>query len=116
MILADHCVYHATVQMLQQSGYSVTCLKEIARSDLPDQEVLQLAIQRDQVLLTVDKGFSNILRYLPVDHSGIIVLKIAAGTEEKVHKVLLRLFKDHDRESLRHRLAIVDAHKYRLRS
>ncbi len=116
MILADHCVFATTIRFLRSSGFQVSRLSELAEPDTPDPEVLKLAVDRDWILLTNDGDFGNILLYPPSQHAGIIVLKILADTEPLVHLVLLRLLGDQGREGLRHRLAVVDRRKYRIRT
>ena len=91
-------------------------LTEIAAADTPDQKVLSLAVERSLVLLTNDKDFADILRYPPSSHAGIVVLRIRAANEAKVHRTLLSLLTDHSPESLRGSLAVVSAAKYRLRT
>ena len=93
----------------------MVCLKEIARSDTPDDDVLRLAVERSVVLLTNDKDFADILRYPPATHFGIVVLRITALTEAEVHQVLLRLLADQTPESLKATLAVVSRRKYRLK-
>jgi Domain of unknown function (DUF5615) len=51
-------------------------LTEIAAADTPDQEVLRLAVGRSLVLLSNDKDFSDILRYPPPSHAGIVDLRM----------------------------------------
>ena len=93
----------------------MVCLKDIARQDTPDAEVLRLAGERSMVLLTNDKDFGDVLRYPPSRHTGIVVLRITAATEPEVHKVLLQLLADHTVESLQATLAVVSRGKYRLK-
>lgn len=90
-------------------------MKDIARPDTPDAEVLRVAVDRSMVLLTDDKDFCDVLRYPPSRHSGIIVLRITAATEGDTHAVLLRLLADHTLESLGATLAVVSPGKYRLK-
>ena len=80
MILADHCVYGATIGLLKRSGFEVLSLEELTDPSASDPEVLRLAIARDLVLLTNDIGFGNVLLYPPAEHCGMIVLKMRAGT------------------------------------
>jgi predicted nuclease of predicted toxin-antitoxin system len=115
MILADHCVYATTIRLLRSRGHAVTQLRELIQPSTPDEQVLQLAVQRDLVLLTNDKGFGDITAYPPQEHQGVILLKITAETEPEVHHVLLRLLQERTREELRHRLVVVDRRKYRVR-
>jgi len=91
-------------------------LTEIAAADTLDQEVLRLAVERSLVLLTNDKDFSDILRYPPPSHAGIVVLRMRVANEAQVHRTLLNLFADHPPESLHGSLAVVSSAKYRLRS
>ena len=93
----------------------MVCLKDVARQDSPDAEVLKLAVQRSMVLLTNDKDFGDVLRYPPSTHTGIVVLRITPSNEIEVHKVLLRLLADHTMESLDATLAVVSRGKYRLK-
>jgi predicted nuclease of predicted toxin-antitoxin system len=93
----------------------VVRLTEIAAADTPDRKVLSLALERSLVLLTNDKDFSNILRYPPSSHTGIVVLRMRAANEARVHRTLLSLLADHSPESLSGSLAVVSGGKYRLR-
>jgi hypothetical protein len=67
------------------------------------------------ILLTNDRGFADIRHYPPGSNAGIIVLRMAAETESKVHGVLLRMLAAVGREELRTALAVVSDNKYRLR-
>ena len=60
-ILADHCVYSQTIELMRGQGHQVLTLKELGRADQPDLQVLALAQSLDAVLVTTDKGFVNIL-------------------------------------------------------
>jgi predicted nuclease of predicted toxin-antitoxin system len=93
----------------------VVCLKDIARQDAPDAEVLRLAVERSMVLLTNDKDFCDVVRYPPSSHSGIIVLRIAAANEAYVHTVLLRLLAEHELNSIHAALVVVSRGKYRFK-
>jgi predicted nuclease of predicted toxin-antitoxin system len=116
VILADQCVYGTTIRVLDEAGYAVTRLSGLASPTSTDDEVLRLSQERDLILLTNDKDFSNVLIYPPSAHCGIIVLRMSPDTEAATHEMLLQLLRDNHRDSLRRTLAIVDAHKYRLRS
>ena len=116
MILADHCVFSTTIRLLQREGYATTRLQELIEPSASDQKVLRLAIQKDLVLLTNDKGFGNIRIYPPAEHQGVILLRIGADTESQVHRVLLQLLRERGRDDFRQRLAVVDHSKYRMRA
>ena len=115
MILADHCVFEATVRLLEAAGYAVTRLREIAPTNSADSDVLALAVERDEVLLTNDLDFGDIVRYPPSDYCGVILLRIRPATEDKVHALLLRVLAEFGRARLRAGLLVIDRNKYRFR-
>jgi predicted nuclease of predicted toxin-antitoxin system len=115
MILADHCVYEATVRIVRAAGYPIQPLRAIGAIDSSDPEVLSLAVEKDWILLTNDVDFGDILRYPPQTHCGVILLRIRPQFEDEVHAVLLRVLAECERESLRRRLVVVDRRKYRIR-
>jgi len=75
---------------------------------LPDYDVLQLAITRDEILLTEDRGFENILDYPPHSHQGIIVLRIRARNRKGLHHVLNQFLPTMNRDRLRQSLVVLD--------
>jgi len=114
-ILADHCVYGKTVKLLRAQGHTVLTLKEMGQANAPDPQVLALAQSLDAVLVTNDKGFGNILTYPPGRYGGIIVLRITATNQRRVHEILLDFLKTRDRETLRKALVVIDARTCRIR-
>lgn len=61
--LADHCLSLRTVNYMREAGFSITTLKELDMRKLADPDVLSLAIEREEILVTEDKGFGNIFDY-----------------------------------------------------
>lgn len=114
-ILADHCVYGKTVKLLRAQGHEVITLKELNQADAEDSQVLSLAQSLDAVLVTNDKGFGNILMYPPAQYSGIILLRMTAANQQRVHRILLDFLKTHNREALRGARVVIDTHTYRIR-
>jgi predicted nuclease of predicted toxin-antitoxin system len=92
-VLADHCVYGKTVRLLRAHGCEVVTLHQLGQADASDGEVLALAQSLDAVLITNDKGFGNILVYPPARHEGVIVLRMKAAHQERVHRNMLGLLR-----------------------
>ncbi|MDZ7291944.1 MAG: DUF5615 family PIN-like protein [candidate division KSB1 bacterium] len=114
-LLADHCVSKRTIEFLVGIGHEVTTLKELGLATLEDPEVLQLAITRDEVLLSEDKGFANIVDYPPQSHQGVIVLNIRTRNRKGLHGVLQQFLAGVNRDQLRQKLVIVDEIMARIR-
>ncbi len=114
-ILTDHCVYGKTVKLLRTQGHEVIKLKELGQAAADDPQVLAPAQSLDAVLITNDNGFGNILTYPPERYGGIVVLRVTAKNQQRVHEILLDLLKSYDLEALRKALVVIDAHTYRVR-
>ena len=114
-ILADHCVYGKTIKFLRAQGHEVVTLKELGQANAEDPQVLALAQSLDAVLVTNDKGFGNILAYPPERYGGILLLRMTATNQQRIHEILLDFFRSHDREALRKALVVIDARTYRIR-
>lgn len=114
-ILADHCVYGKTIKLLRAQGHEVVTLKELGQANAEDPQVLALAHSLDAVLVTNDKGFGNILAYPPESYDGILLLRVTATNQQRIHQILLDFLRSHDREALRKTLVVIDARTYRIR-
>lgn len=90
-------------------------MQELGQASAADPQVLTLAQSLDAVLVTNDKGFGNILTYPPERYGGILVLRVTATNQQRVHQILLDFLRSHDRESLRKALVVIDARTYRIR-
>jgi len=112
-LLADECVYRATVEFLHGLGYDVVTVQELGLEEAKDITVIQQAVALERALLTRDMDFSSILLYPPAQYLGIVILKMTPQTISAVHSVLSQALSDV--EDLRHALLIVDRNKYRLR-
>ncbi|MFH1634207.1 MAG: DUF5615 family PIN-like protein [Chloroflexota bacterium] len=95
------------------SGVKSIILTSIAGED--DEILLAYAIQQNRVLITLDLDFSDVRRYPPRDHQGVIVLKIRPSIMAQVHGVLKGFLVDVSQGKLARTLVILDRNKYRIR-
>ena len=76
-----------TVQTIfHQRGLDCQTVREEGLSGADDEVVLKAAIAEGRILVTMDRGFSNILRYPPQQTRGIAVI----SPPGKSSKILLR--------------------------
>lgn len=113
--LVDHCVSQRTTDFLRGLGHEPTTLKSLGLAELEDSSVLQLSIQRDEVLLTEDKGFGNILDYPPRLHQGILLLSIRTRNRKGLHDLLKQFLSGANRDGLRQKLIVIDDRMIRIR-
>jgi len=83
-IFADECVYKVTVALLRSWGHDVLTAQEAGLAGKSDEDILAYATMHERVLITIDMDFSNIRRYTPKSHKGIIVAKIRPRNANKV--------------------------------
>lgn len=115
-VLLDVCTPIRFASLLQEWGYQT----EVSLTHIPqnavDEAVLALATQLDAVLLTIDLDFSNVLRFPPKTHQGIIVLRYELKDQKAVDQQLKIVLSDLYRDKLRQKLVIVKPQRYRIRT
>ncbi|OGW07070.1 MAG: hypothetical protein A2Z59_00575 [Nitrospinae bacterium RIFCSPLOWO2_02_39_17] len=114
-ILANHCVFGKTVCLLQKAWHEVIRLKDIASASSVDDAVGSLAVSHNAILLSNDKDFTDIIKYPPKEHSGIIVLRITPQSEGIVHNTLLSLLASKSLEEIHGSLVVIRGNKIRFR-
>ncbi len=58
--LADECVFFNSIKLVRHMGFEVTTIAELGLSGIDDREVISKAQKVNAVLITNDKGFSDI--------------------------------------------------------
>lgn len=112
---ADECIYRNTAEALRKWGHDVVTAQEANFAGRPDDELLVYAVQHGRTMITNDLDFSNIRRYVPKSHYGILVLKIRPAVLGRVHALLQQFLDNTSQDALRGTLVILDRNKYRIR-
>jgi predicted nuclease of predicted toxin-antitoxin system len=73
-------------QVFQQRGLDCHTVQEENLSGSVDEEVLKVAVAEGRILVTMDRDFSNVLRYPPKQTAGIAVI----SPPGKVSRTFLR--------------------------
>lgn len=74
--LADMNLSPVTVEDLRREGYDVVRVSDLLPVDAPDSEILELARQRDAVVITQDLDFSALLALSGYDRPSLITLRL----------------------------------------
>lgn len=72
----DEDVPRSTAVVLRQTGHAATDVQDAGLRGQSDQEVFAYAQARHLTLVTVDKGFANVLRFPLGTHAGLIVVRV----------------------------------------
>ena len=82
--LVDESVDPALADMLRQSGWNATHVREVGLLGHPDENVLAYAQREDLILLTHDPDFLDDRKFPPHRNPGVIVLPGAEGDRQAI--------------------------------
>ncbi len=85
--VADENFDFTVVKELRERGFSVLAIAESFFS-IADPQVLQIAVDRNAILLTEDKDFGELVHRLRMPHCGILLVRLLkADSIEKTKRV-----------------------------
>lgn len=73
--VADENFDFAVVRQLRENGLSVWAIAETSFG-IADTHVLQIAVERNAILLTEDKDFGELVHRLRMPHCGILLVRL----------------------------------------
>jgi len=100
---------------LRNDGYDATTVNEQGMQGAADEDISKICCLEDRVLITLDLGFADIRSYPPLDYPGLIVLRLIQQDKQKVLNVIGRIIPLLQKETIKHRLWIVEEHRIRIR-
>jgi predicted nuclease of predicted toxin-antitoxin system len=115
---ADHCVPESVAVALEASGHEVFRLRNQMATDAPDTVVIEKAQALDAVLLSLNGAFSDIVRYPPSKHGGIVSVQVKNRPEalDQITERLATYLRNHpERAHYRGKLLLVEAHRIRIK-
>lgn len=103
-------------ELLDDAGWDSTTVVAQQLGGEIDPEVARICREEQRVLVTFDRGFSNIRAYPPADGAGMIVFRLKSQDKRHVLSVARRLVLAlHERE-IRNELWIVHENRIRIRA
>ncbi len=102
-------------KLLRDRGFDVATVVSQGLAGTSDDELVAVCRAESRVLITLDRDFSNILRYPPERFSGIVVLRLPGPlTLESIAHALERVARAAEVEDPTGRLWIADATQIRV--
>jgi predicted nuclease of predicted toxin-antitoxin system len=80
-----------------------------------DEHIMQICLQEQRALITLDLDFADIKTYPPSDYHGIFVLRVKQQSRSKVLEVLTRLIPVLSSEPIEKQLWIIEEGRIRVR-
>ena len=114
--LIDGDLPRSLASALRARGCAADDVRELGLGASVDDVILEYAVRNDYVLVSGDKGFTNLLRFPSGSHRGVIVAKFRRHTvaPEKT-RLLLRWIPTLDETDVRGNLVIVEPKGLRIR-
>lgn len=105
--LLDQMLDAHVADALNQAGFSSVRVSALGMARFADNEILAFAIEKTQILITLDEHFGD-WAVLPLkNHSGVIRVRANPATTHNILAVLLPFLKTHGSEDFKDMLVIV---------
>jgi predicted nuclease of predicted toxin-antitoxin system len=111
----DENLGRSHVDLLRQAGYTADRLYDEGLSGAKDDVVWQRVSAESRFFITLDLDFSDLRRFTPGTHPGILLLRPRAHGRQAVLDVLSHVLGDHPLQTLAGCLAVADETHTRVR-
>ena len=112
--VADENFDFSVVKALREKGYSVFAIAESFPS-IPDPQVLQIATDRNAILLTEDKDFGELVHRLRMPHCGVLLVRLLNLNSMEKSERICHVIEKFSHE-LRHSFSVLSNDQLRIRS
>jgi predicted nuclease of predicted toxin-antitoxin system len=102
-------------QTLSQLGHDVDTIPQEGLSGAIDETVWRAAQQEGRFLITQDLDFSDIRRYAPGTHHGLLLVRLRDPGRQALKKKVTRLFESEDVETWATCFVVATDQKVRIR-
>ena len=115
-LLIDEALPRALARRLRAAGYEAEDVRDLGLRGQSDERIFQEAQQQSAILITPDRDFTNILRFPPQAHRGLIFLRLPnhLSVEQLVDRVL-RGLQEVSLESLARTVVVIEPNRTRIR-
>lgn len=111
----DENLGRSHLDLLHEAGYEAGRVHEEGLTGSEDETLWQYVCAEGRFLITLDLDFSDVRRFPPGSHPGLLLLRPRNRSRDAAHTVLGRVLKHHHLHSLAGCLAVADEHRTRIR-
>jgi predicted nuclease of predicted toxin-antitoxin system len=111
----DENLARSHVEMLRARGYDADRVHEEGLSGYADENLWPIVVREGRFFVTLDLDFSDIRRFEPGSHPGLLLLRQERKGRVAVAAVLRRVLDEGHLEDLRGCLAVADPERTRIR-
>jgi len=102
--------------LFRAAGWDSLTIEQQLLSGAIDPRLAEICTAEERILVTFDRGFSNIRVYPPADHPGMIVFRLKSQDKQHLLSVAERLVETLSKRDLRNELWIVHEDRIRIRA
>jgi predicted nuclease of predicted toxin-antitoxin system len=102
-------------RILAEAGHDVTDVHDEGLAGASDDDVWARVCDEDKLLVTLDHDFSDVRRFAPGTHPGILLLRTTHPSLTVVSQILHRVLREQPLETLARCLAVADETRTRIR-
>jgi len=113
--LADENLYVPIVNGLRTRGYDVFSILEDGKIGISDEDIFRLAAKENRIIVTMDKHFTNMLRFPSNQCGGIIVARLYKLRVDKTTRLFFKFFDQLHEKEIEKKLIIMTRKKMRIR-
>lgn len=114
-IKLDENLGRSAVEVLRRAGYGAERLYEERLSGASDKEIWDFICLNHRFFITLDLDFSDVRRFKPGTHPGILILRLSDQSRDAVRYVLSRVIKEYPLDTLRGCLIVANESRTRIR-
>jgi predicted nuclease of predicted toxin-antitoxin system len=114
-IKLDENLGKSALVVLREAGYEAERPLEEGLSGYPDEQIWDFVWNQGMFFITLDVDFSDIRKFPPGTHPGILILRLSNQSREVVKQTLSKIIKAHPLETIKGCLAVADEYRTRIR-
>ncbi|MDP5339378.1 MAG: DUF5615 family PIN-like protein [Nodularia sp. (in: cyanobacteria)] len=115
LVKLDENMAQKHVEFLQQSGYGADRVTDEGLSGAKDEVAWQQVCAEDRFFITLDLDFSDVRRFPPGTHPGILLLRSRNRSRQAVLEILTRVVNEQSLVALKGCLVVADEIQTRIR-
>ncbi len=114
-IKVDEDLPQAVAQMLRRLGHQAVTVVKQEMGGTKDPALWQVVQTEQRFLVTADKGFADVRRYVPGTHAGVLLLRPDQDGIRPVIELLEQVLASYDLEALAGAVTVVTPRGVRIR-
>ncbi len=79
---------------LNLKGYDTKAVRELDPR-MTDTEILQIAVDENRMVITMDKDFGDLIYQMNMPHAGVILLRLDSYSSEEKTKIIQIILEEH---------------------